>query len=291
MICEVKALACTLPAELGLPLSRFSRAELQRAVLARGIVAQISGATIWRWLHQDALRPWSHRSWIFPRDPAFAEKAGRVLDLYARRWEGRPLRANEFVLCADEKPGLQIRRRRHPLQAPGPQRALRVEHEYKRMGTCAYQAAWDVHRAQLFGQVVPRSTRETFDALVAQVMTTVPYRSAKRVFWVVDNGSVHRGQRAVVRLQERWPTLRLVHLPIHASWLNQIEIYLSVLARKALIPDDFASLEALIARVLGFQDHYQAVARPFEWQFTRQDLMRLLLKLSSRADSCLPKAA
>ena len=89
MVAEVKALACELPVKLGLPLSRFSRSELRRYVLAAGIVAEISGVTIWRWLHEDALRPWSRRSWIFPRDPEFATKAGRVLDLYHRRWKGR----------------------------------------------------------------------------------------------------------------------------------------------------------------------------------------------------------
>ena len=101
MVAEVKALACELPARLGLPLSRFSRAELRRYVLAAGIVAAISGVTIWRWLHEDALRSWSRRSWIFPRDPEFAIKAGCVLDLYHRRWHGRALTEDEFVISAD----------------------------------------------------------------------------------------------------------------------------------------------------------------------------------------------
>lgn len=75
---QVKALACELPAQTELPLSRFSRQDLAREVVARGIVAQISGATVWRWLDQDAIRPWQHRSWIFPRDPQFEQKAGRA---------------------------------------------------------------------------------------------------------------------------------------------------------------------------------------------------------------------
>ena len=277
----MKALACQLPGEVGIPLSRFSREELRRAVISRGIVAQISGATIWRWLSEDAIRPWNRRSWIFPRDPQFREKAGRVLDLYHGIWAGKKLTVDDFVLCADEKTGLQIRRRIHPSQPPGPGRPLRVEHEYKRLGTCAYQVVWDVRRARLFGHVVQRSTIETFDALVAQVMTTEPFHSAQRVFWVVDNGTVHRGQRSVQRLQGRWKNLVLVHLPVHASWLNQVEIYLSILARKGLTPDDFASFEAMKQRILGFQDHYQTVARPFEWKFTRRDLARLLAKLST----------
>ena len=144
----MKALACELPARLGLPLSRFSRSELRRHVLAAGIVANISGVTIWRWLHEDALRPWSRRSWIFPRDPEFATKAGRVLDLYHRRWNGRALTEGEFVISADEKTQIPIRSRLHPITPPAPGRVTRVEHEYRRHGVCAYIAAWDVHRAR-----------------------------------------------------------------------------------------------------------------------------------------------
>ena len=272
----MKALACELPARLGLPLSRFSRAELRRQVLKAGIVAAISGVTIWRWLHEDALRPWSRRSWIFPRDPQFARKAGPVLDLYHRRWQGRPLRPTEFVLCADEKTQIPIRTPCHPIVPPGPGHAMRVEHEYRRHGVCAYLAAWDVHRARLFGQVVKKISIAAFDALVAEVMAQAPYRSARRVFWIVDGGTIHRGQRAVDRLQARFPNLVLVHLPTHASWLNQIEIYFSILQRKALTPADFATQAAVATRILGFQRHHEQIAKPFAWKFTRRDLHRLM---------------
>lgn len=281
VVAEVKALACQLPATVGLPLSRFSRSELRRHVIQQGIVAEISGTTIWRWLSQDAIRPWSRRSWVFRRDPDFARKAGRVLDLYQGLWNGSTLGERDFVLSADEKTGLQIRTRCHPTAPPQPRRPLRVEHEYRRRGTCAYHAAWDVHRACLFGHVVPRSTIESFDALVASVMRKEPYCSAQRVFWVVDNGTVHRGQRAIERLRIQWPHLILVHLPVHASWLNQIEIYFSVLQRKALTPDDFDSQQALTERILAFQEHYQRIAQPFEWKFTRCDLERLLASCPS----------
>ena len=85
---EIKALACELPATTGVPLSRWSCAELARELIIRGVVAFISAATIWRTLRSDAIRPWYHRSWIFPRDPAFAAKAAVVLDLYARIFQG-----------------------------------------------------------------------------------------------------------------------------------------------------------------------------------------------------------
>ena len=287
----MKALACELPATLGLPLSRFSRSELRRHVLAAGIVAQISGVTIWRWLHEDALRPWFRRSWIFPRDPEFATKAASVLDLYHRRWNGRALKDDEFVISADEKTQIPIRSRCHPITPPASGRPMRVEHEYRRHGVCAYIAAWDVHRARLFGDVVGKISIIAFDALVARVMSQEPYRSARRVFWIVDGGTIHRGQRSVDRLEGRFHNLTLVHLPKHASWLNQIEIYFSILQRKALTPADFASHDAVAARILGFQEHYQLVARPFQWKFTRKNLNDLLARWAESEPAQLDIAA
>ncbi len=286
----VKALACELPARYRVPLSRWSRTDLRRKVLAQGLVADISGTTIWRWLSADAIRPWRSRSWIFPRDPDFAAKAGRVLDLYAGVWEGQPLQHDECVLSADEKTSIQARVRCHPTQPPQPGAPMRVEHEYDRAGAWVYFAALDVHRAKLFGRCEPRSGKAPFDRLVAQVMGEPPYKDARRVFWIVDNGSAHRGQAAIARLQRAWPTLVPVHTPIHASWLNQIEIYFSIVQRKVLTPNDFASLAAVEDRLLRFQERYEEMAQPFQWKFTRQDLTALLAKLQSRKGS-FPTAA
>jgi hypothetical protein len=242
-------------------------------------MATISDTTIWRWLNEDAIRPWQHRCWIFPRDPDFEEKAGRILDLYHRVWKGRRLRSDEFVICADEKTSIQARARRHPSLKTQPGRPVRVEHEYRRLGAWAYLAALDVHRFRLVGRCERKNGIASFDRLLAQTMKHRPYRQARRVFWIVDNGTAHRGPAAARRLRRRFPNLVLVHGPIHASWLNQIEIYFSVLERKALRPNDFPSLAALAQRILGFQRRYQTIARPFEWRFTRQDLRALLRKL------------
>ena len=149
-VAEVKVIACELPVKHDLPLSRFSRAELHRLVIERG-VTDASASTIWRWLHNDAIKPWQTRSWIFPRDPAFAEKAGRALDLYARIFDAKRLRPDEYVICADEKTQLQALGRRHDTVPPGPGRPGLVEFDYLRGGTLAYLAAWDVHHAKLFG--------------------------------------------------------------------------------------------------------------------------------------------
>ena len=262
-----------------MPLSRWSIAELGREVQRSGFAATISNSTIWRWLHEDAIRPWRYRSWIFPRDPQFAEKAGRILDLYEREWNGCPLQDDEFVLSADEKTSIQARRRRHSTCPAQPGSPMKVEHEYTRFGAWAYIAAIDVHRAKLFGRCERRSGITSFDCLVDDVMRQPPYVTAKRVFWIVDNGSSHRGPRSVERLQSRYSNLVLVHAPVHASWLNQIEIYFSILQRKALVPNDFRSLEALKERILGFQFYYEEIAKPFEWKFTRNDLNLLLNKI------------
>lgn len=280
MVVEVKALACELPAQRGLPLSRYSRRELAREVVRQGIVAAISGATVWRWLNADAIRPWRFRSWIFPRDPEFAAKAARVLDLYHGVWDGELLADHDYVLCADEKPSIQARCRLHPTDPVRAGQPMRVEHGYARAGALVYLAAWDVRRAKLFGRCEPKGGIVPFDHLVSDVMSHAPYTSARRVFWIVDNGSSHRGQRAADRLARRWPNLVLVHLPIHASWLNQVEIYFSILERKVLRPNTFESLFALEDCLLAFQDHYQERAAPFEWKYTRQDLARFLARLA-----------
>jgi hypothetical protein len=214
-----------LPARLGLPLSRFHLPDLRAALIGRGIVATISDKTIWRWLAADAIRPWAHLSWIFPRAPAFAAKAGRVLALYARRFEGKRLRPDEYVISADEKTFIQARHRRHSTRPASPRHPLLVEHEYHRRGALVYLAAWDVHHAKLFGHLEPKNGIQPIDRLVTQVMKTEPYRSARRVSWIADKGSAHRGQAASHRLRRDYSNLALVHLPLHASWLNQIEIY------------------------------------------------------------------
>jgi DDE superfamily endonuclease len=101
----------------------------------------------------------------------------------------------------------------------------------------------DVHRAKFFGRCERSTGIEPFNRLVTQVMTQPPYRDAQRVFWIMDNGSSHRCQPCVRRLKAAFPNLFPVHGPVHASWLNQIEICFSIVERKALTPNDFNSLE------------------------------------------------
>ncbi len=284
VVVAVKALACELPLSTGLPLSRLSTTDLHREVLKRSLVASIGQTTLWRWLSEDAIRPWTHRSWVFPRDPRFAEKAGRILDLYEGHWQGQALRPDDFVLSADEKPSIQARRRKAPSTPPAPGRPMRIEHEYFREGAWTYIAAWDVHRARIFGSCTPKSSIASFDQLVGDVMRQPPYRTARRVFWIVDNASIHRGQRCIQRFRRQWPNTLVVHTPTHASWLNQVEIYFSIVQRKVLTPNDFRSLEEVADRLADFQGYYQEIAKPFHWKFTRKDLTLLLERLTQHQE-------
>jgi hypothetical protein len=171
VVVEVKALACELPYRHGIPLSRFSIEEIRREVITRGITAQISGSTLWRWLNADAIRPWTYRSWIFPRDPAFEEKAACILDLYEGFWNGFPLGQKDYILYADEKTSIQARIRKHQTLGPLPGTPTKVEHEYQRGGAFTYMAAWDIRRAKIFGHIEKKSGIIAFSHLVDQVMS------------------------------------------------------------------------------------------------------------------------
>ena len=156
----------------------------------------------------------------------------------------------------------------------------------------AYLAAYDVHRAHLMGRIEPTTGIVPFAALADQVMSAEPYASARRVFWVADNGSSHRGQASARRLAAAWPNATLVHLPVHASWVNQIEIVFSVIQRKVLTPADFTDSDALSGRLLAFQDRFNATAVPFDWKFTRAKLNDLCKRIDAHYDGAsLPLAA
>ncbi|MBE1603830.1 IS630 family transposase [Actinopolymorpha pittospori] len=292
-VVEVKALACQIPADADVPLARWSCPELARHVVAAGVVESISTSTLRRWLRADAIKPWQYRSWIFPRDPDFAAKAGRVLDLYAGIWEGESLGVDEYVISSDEKTSIQARCRCHPSLPPGTARMMRINHDYERGGALAYLAAYDIEGARVFGRCEPSTGITPFMALVEQVMTQEPYVSAKRVFWVVDNGSSHRGKKAIERLTKRFSNAVMVHTPVHASWLNQIEIYFSVVQRKVVTPNDFTDLAEVEDRLLTFEKRYNATAKPFRWKFTRNDLDDLLTRIDRHqaAEPVLTKAA
>jgi hypothetical protein len=284
---QVKAAACEAVAETGTPLSRQStRDVMQRmhVVLNRNI----SCSTVWRILDEAAIKPWQYRHWIFPRDRDFAAKAQRILDLYAGFWYGERLGKDDYVVSSDEKTSIQARLRIHASLPPQPRSSARIEFEYQRGGALQYLAAWDVRRGLVFGRSEAHTGIAPFMRLVDQVMSQEPYRSANRVFWIVDNGSSHRGDRAQRRIQERYPNAVLVHTPVHASWLNQVEIYFSLVQRKVLTPNDAVSLADLADRLRRFEQLNNRDPCPFDWRFDRSRLEHFLKRLERRGFHTLP---
>ncbi len=276
----VKAVACELVAQTKRPLSRQSLADVtDRAQGALG--KPIGRTTVWRILDSDAIKPWQYKYWIFPRDPQFVEKAGPILDLYAGTWQGQPLGPGDHLLSADEKTSIQARARIHPPLPCGPGEPTRVEPEYRRCGAWQYLAAWDVRRGYVMGRCEAKTGIAPFGRLVEQVLAVEPYRSAERLFWVVDNGSSHRGAAAARRLREVDARIVLVHTPIHASWLNQVEIYFSIIQRKVLTPNDFADLEALRLRLALYEELSNRSPKPFAWKFDRAKLNELMAKIET----------
>ncbi len=290
-VATVEALACALPTQREEALSRYSTADLTRLIAAHPEAPPMSASTIWRLLDQDALKPWRHHRWRYPRDPRFAEQAGRVPDLYAGWWGGQPLAPDDRLLSADEQTSIQARVRRHPTTPPRPGQAMRVEHEYERGGAVAYLAARDVRRGGVIGRGAATTGIVAFGQLVAQVMRQEPYRAAPRVFWIVDNGSSHRGDAACQRLQARYPNRIPVQLPTQASWLDQIEIFFSIVQRKVLTPNDFPDLAAVERRLLAFEALYNDTAVPFHWRFTRADLEARLAALPDLSPPPIPEAS
>mgnify|MGYP000023411595 FL=1 len=272
---QVIAIVCETLHEHKLPLSRFSIADLHKIVVKEEGLAGLSHGSLARILDQNVLKPWRYSYWLFPRDPDFVRKACVILDLYAGFWEGQRLGPNEYVLSADEKT-IQVLARCHPGLPAIPGYKQRVEFEYERLGTVAYHAAWDVFRGQIFGRVAPNTCIATFNQLVDLVMIQEPYRSSARTFWIVDGGCAHHPNTFPARLQGMYPNAVAVSLPTHSSWLNQIEIYFSIVQRKVLTPMDVANEETLTNRLLGFQDYYQETAKPFNWKFTAADLKKRL---------------
>ena len=292
----VVALACQLPAATGVPLSRWTGPELLAEVTRAGPGCQLSVSSVLRILAEHPVKPWQYQSWICPRDPDFAARASVILDLYQGFYRGRRLRPGDRILAVDAKPSIQARGRCRPTAAAGPGKPVRVEHEYVRHGALALLAALDVHTGKVFAATPATTGIVPFMDLIGQVMTLPEYKDAPRVFVIVDNGSDHRGQAAVRRLHDAWPNAIMIHTPVHASWLNQAEIVFSITQKKAISPNDFASLEELASTLLAFVDRYNQSARPFNWKFTAADLARLLDRISVREDAApkpadLPEAA
>jgi len=203
----------------------------------------------------------------------------RILGLYEGVWQGQRLGPRDHMVCADETPSIQARSR--AVVPPAPGRPGLVESDYQRRGALQYLCAWDVRRGRPWGRCEAKTGIAAFTRLVDQVMARAPYRSARRVSWIVDNGSAHRGERAVQRLQQRHPRCILVHTPVHASWLNQQEIYFGIVQRKGLTPAAAPDVTHLATRIPALEARARLTPAPFRWRFTRADFRRSLAQVAA----------
>ena len=263
----VVALACQLPAAAGVPLARWTGPELAAEITKAGLASPISPSSVLRILAEHPIKP---------------------LDLYQGYYQGKRLRPGDRIISVDAKPPIQARARCHPTSPPGPGRAVRVEHEYDRAGALALLAALDVRTGKVFASCLQTTGITPFMALIGQVMNQEPCASASRVFVIVDNGSDHRGKKAARRLHDAYPNAIMIH--------TQVEIVFSVVQKKVISPNDFASTAQLAATLLAFTARYNQTARPFNWKFTAAGLARLLQRISARREpanqtASLPEAA
>ncbi len=290
----VVALACQLPAVTGVPLSRWTGPELLAEITTQA-AGPLSLTSLRRILAGHPVKPWQYRSWIYPRDPGFEARAAVIPGLYQGYCQGKRLRPGDRILSFDAKPQIQARGRRHATLPAARGKPVRVEHEYTRHGALALPAGMDVRTGTVFASTPATTGITPFMDLAGQVMARPEYKNAPRVFIIVDNGSGHRGQAAVKRLARAHPDAIMIHTPVHASWLNQIEIF-SIIQKKVVSPDDFASPDDLSATLLAFVHRYNRTARPFNWKFTAAGLRELLARISKHEPHAqqpepLPEAA
>jgi transposase len=278
----VVALACQLPAATGVPLSRWTGPELLAEVTRAGAADALSASSVLRILAEHPVKPWQYQSWLWPRDPDFEAKATVILDLYQGFYQGTRLGPRDRILSVDAKPSIQARGRCHPTAPAARGKPMRVEHEYVRHGALALLAALDVGTGKVFAATPDTTGIVPFMDLMGQVMSRPEYQEAPRVFVIVDNGSDHRGEAAAGRLRDAYPNAIMIHTPVHASWLNQVEIVFSVIQKKVLTPNDFPGLGTLSYALLAFVNRYNRTARPFNWKFTADDLTALLHRISQR---------
>jgi transposase len=279
---QATATACSLPRTQGVPLARWSRAELARRVAASLPDSRVSASTIGRWLRAEKLRPWRFRSWHHIHDPvSFLARARPVLHLYTHATA--LLQAGTWVVCTDEKTSIQARQAE---QAPRPTRrrhVLRQSPRYTRRGARHLLAGLSVADGQVYGQCAQHKRFVDFQAFVQQVLVpAAQQRGVHTIALILDNGTTHAPKQLERWLHEqavaqRWGlTFQVYWLPPNASWLDQIEIWFSVLQRKLLQPNHFTSTDDLDQAIMEFIAYGNQIAKPIQWSYTVEKLERKL---------------
>jgi hypothetical protein len=279
---QVTATACSLPRTHGVPLARWSRAELARRVAAACPQTQVSASTVGRWLHSERIRPWRYRMWQHIHDPpTFLERARPILQLYETAQ--MLLAKGTWVVCVDEKTSIQARQAE---MAPRPsirRHCLRQSPRYSRRGARHLIAGLSVADGQVIGCCTKRKRFVDFQSFIGTVLVKeAQRRGVQTVALIVDNGPTHAPKQLSIWLREQaeqqgWGVRFQVYwLPKNASWLDQIEIWFSVLQRKLLQPNHFSSTTDLEQALADFIAYYNQTAKPIKWSYTVDKLERKL---------------
>ncbi|MBI4608059.1 MAG: IS630 family transposase [Candidatus Rokubacteria bacterium] len=268
------ALACTLPRQSKKPLSRWSSTELAQVAKAQGIVKSISPSTIKSWLRAEQIKPWQYHSWQKPTDPRFLEKAIPVLDLYAQAQS--LAQRGHIVVCADEKTSLQARKTQGALSPARPGLPLRVGDRYQRKGALQLFAALLVSTGETIARCFKRKRFVEFQAFLQTIFGSLWCKRIRCLHLILDNGSTHAPKQieAWIRTLQLPFQVKLHWLPVHASWLDQIEIVFSQIQRKVLTPNHFESLRDLEHVLMNHFRERNKHPKPIRWSYTSAKLQK-----------------
>jgi len=277
----VVKLACERPDVGGRSLSQWDSAELARQVVRDGIVTAISPQTVQRILAHHTLKPWRHHLWLSPqgpRDAAFAAQVQEIVALYTR-----PLGVWERVLCVDEKTRLQPRPRQAPTLAAQPGHPMRVDHAYTRKGALNLFAGFDTRTGTVYATTAARKRQGECMAFLEQVDREMA-PDITRMHIVLDNIRMHKGKQVQAWFATH-PRFVLAFPPVHCSWMNQVEQWVSILQRKRLRIADFADKPPLAQRLMALVAEWNAQAHPLQWS------TKSVAKVMAKCESPVAKAA
>lgn len=260
-----------------MPIARWSCAEVAAVLVSLGLVVAVAASTVWRWFKAERIKPWRFHLWQHRRDPLFLERARVVLALYEQATE--LLKAGIWVICVDEKTSIQAREGLQAPEPPVPDHPVHVAARYIRRGALQLFAALSVADGLVYGGCRTRKRFADFQAFFLEsVVPEARRRGVTEIRLILDHGPTHAPKQLDAWLAQQqglfhWPfSVQVVWLPKYASWLDQLEIWFSVLQRKALTPNHFATLEALAQRILDFIQHYNRAASPINWSYTVEQL-------------------
>lgn len=257
---ELIKLACSRPSASKAAFRNVWSAEALRVALVRTTGFKMSTSEVRRTLRDEEIRPHRLRVWLHSPDPEFRSKVRRICALYVTT----PA-PDDLVFCVDEKTGMQALERKHPSRLTRVGLPGRYEFEYIRRGTRSLIAAFNPHTGEVFGRCSRRRKAADLLRFMEALAERYPH---KRITIIWDNLNIHYGPRWDTFNRRHCERFHFVYTPIHASWVNQVEIWFSILARRVLRYGSFASATELTRAVRAFITHWNAQeAHPFRWTF------------------------